>query len=72
MRIGGRVAILSFHSLEDRRVKRSFAAGPWAPMTKKPVVPSDEECDRNPRARSAKMRSAVRSPPDGAGVEGAD
>ena len=70
VRVGGRVAILSFHSLEDRAVKRSFVAGPWAPSTKKPVVPSDEECDRNPRARSAKLRSAVRTPGDGAGPQG--
>jgi 16S rRNA (cytosine1402-N4)-methyltransferase len=69
VRIGGRVAILSFHSLEDRAVKRSFAAGPWAPSTKKPLVPSDEECDRNPRARSAKLRSAVRTPGEGAGPQ---
>jgi 16S rRNA (cytosine1402-N4)-methyltransferase len=41
-------------------------------MTKKPVVPSDEECDRNPRARSAKLRSAVRSPSEAAGQEGVD
>jgi 16S rRNA (cytosine1402-N4)-methyltransferase len=71
VRVGGRVAILSFHSLEDRLVKRSFAAGPWDCMTKKPVVPSDEECDRNPRARSAKLRSAVRSPADAPEAQGA-
>ncbi len=72
VRAGGRVAIMSFHSLEDRLVKRAFVAGPWDPMTKKPVVPSDEECDRNPRARSAKMRSAIRCSDDAAGAEGAD
>jgi 16S rRNA (cytosine1402-N4)-methyltransferase len=62
----GRVAILSFHSLEDRAVKRAFAAGPWILYTKKPLVPSDEECARNPRARSAKLRVAIRTDGDAA------
>jgi 16S rRNA (cytosine1402-N4)-methyltransferase len=61
VKIGGRVAILSFHSLEDRAVKRAFASGPWTRFTKKPLVPSDDECARNPRARSAKLRVAIRS-----------
>ncbi len=59
VRGGGRVAILSFHSLEDRAVKRAFASSPWAALTKKPIVPGDEECARNPRARSAKLRVAA-------------
>ncbi len=58
---GGRVGIISFHSLEDRRVKQTFrTAGVWQPLTKKPVEAGDEEIARNPRARSAKLRVAVR------------
>jgi 16S rRNA (cytosine1402-N4)-methyltransferase len=56
---GGVLAILSFHSLEDRLVKRAFRDGEgWTPLFKKPRVPSDEEMARNPRARSAKLRAA--------------
>ncbi len=55
---GGVAAILSFHSLEDRLVKRAFMIAPWSPLTKKPLAPTDEECARNPRARSAKLRAA--------------
>jgi 16S rRNA (cytosine1402-N4)-methyltransferase len=55
---GGIAAIIAFHSLEDRPVKRAFASAGWAPLTKKPLVPSDEECAQNPRARSAKLRAA--------------
>ncbi|MEO6808564.1 MAG: 16S rRNA (cytosine(1402)-N(4))-methyltransferase, partial [Isosphaeraceae bacterium] len=58
---GGRVAIISFHSLEDRRVKVSFRANPGLTvLTKKPLTASTEEIQRNPRARSAKMRVAER------------
>jgi 16S rRNA (cytosine1402-N4)-methyltransferase len=62
---GGRLAVISFHSLEDRRVKQFFRAGgaataPLAELTRKPVVPTTEESDRNPRARSAKLRVAER------------
>jgi 16S rRNA (cytosine1402-N4)-methyltransferase len=58
---GGRVAILSFHSLEDRRVKQAFkSAGDFRALTKKPVEASPEEVGRNPRARSAKLRVAER------------
>ncbi len=60
---GGRVGIISFHSLEDRRVKWAFrTAGVWEPLTKKPVEAGDEELARNPRSRSAKLRVAVRTP----------
>jgi 16S rRNA (cytosine1402-N4)-methyltransferase len=55
---GGIASFLSFHSLEDRLVKRAFAVADWAPLSKKPLVPTDEECAQNPRARSAKFRAA--------------
>ncbi|MBA4190125.1 MAG: 16S rRNA (cytosine(1402)-N(4))-methyltransferase RsmH [Planctomycetaceae bacterium] len=59
---GGRVGIISFHSLEDRRVKQAFRDSPtWEPITKKPVEASDEELARNPRSRSAKLRVATRT-----------
>jgi len=61
IRPGGRVGIISFHSLEDRRVKQAFRdPGTWQMVTKKPVTPSSEETIRNPRARSAKLRVAQR------------
>ncbi len=59
---GGIVAILSFHSLEDRLVKRAFAGPGWDRLTKKPMSPSDEERAQNARARSAKLRAAQRVP----------
>lgn len=59
---GGRMAVISYHSLEDRRVKVAFAegerAGIWKKLTKKPVVPSEDEVRENPRSRSAKLRAA--------------
>lgn len=61
---GGRVVVLTYHSLEDRLVKRAFlqgrCEGRWVVLTKKPVRPSLEEVSRNPRARSAKLRAAER------------
>jgi 16S rRNA (cytosine1402-N4)-methyltransferase len=56
---GGVLAIISFHSLEDRLVKRAFLdAGIWQRLTTKPVVPSRAEMEQNPRSRSAKLRAA--------------
>ena len=55
---GGVAAIVSFHSLEDRLVKRAFLGPPWARLSKKPLTPTDEECAGNTRARSAKLRAA--------------
>ncbi len=58
---GGVAAIISFHSLEDRKVKHSFRdCEALEVMTKKPIEPSDDECRENPRARSAKLRAARR------------
>ena len=65
LRDGGRVVVISFHSLEDRIVKHTFRALERAEalvrvLTKRPVGPGDEEIGRNPRARSAKLRAAER------------
>ena len=64
---GGRLAIISFHSLEDRRVKQFFRGGgaeraPLVALTKRPLVPGGAEREANPRARSAKLRVAERRP----------
>jgi 16S rRNA (cytosine1402-N4)-methyltransferase len=75
---GGRIAIISFHSLEDRRVKHFFRSGHFDTpvtdpfrvnepahellvITRKPVLPTEEECRTNPRARSAKLRVAEKT-----------
>jgi len=58
---GGVAAIISFHSLEDRLVKNAFRDSRyWKPITAKPITASEEEIARNPRARSAKLRGAMR------------
>lgn len=64
IKTGGVIAIIAFHSLEDRLVKHALRDREiWQPLTKKPIVPSDEETLANPRARSAKLRTARRIDP---------
>ncbi len=64
MESGGRLAVISFHSLEDRIVKIFFKEkrqnGEVEILTKKPIVPSQKEINANPRSRSAKLRAVIK------------
>lgn len=76
LRPGGRLAVITYHSLEDRMVKNFMRSGridgeiekdlfgrssaPLKPLSSKPIVPTDAEVERNPRSRSAKLRVAVK------------
>lgn len=60
--VGGRAAVITFHSLEDRLVKQAFRDDPrWEPLTRKPIEAGEAELAANPRARSAKLRVAART-----------
>ena len=58
---GARIAVIAFHSLEDRIVKQAFAGNPaYRVLTRRPIEPQPAETQKNPRARSAKLRVAER------------
>ncbi len=65
VRVGGRMAVMTFHSLEDRIVKNHFRdwcrAGEALAVTKKPIIPMRQEVLANPRSRSAKLRTVEKS-----------
>lgn len=58
LKVDGTLAIISFHSLEDRVVKFAFREPHWKALYKRPLIPTEEEVARNPRSRSAKLRAA--------------
>lgn len=64
LKIGGRIAVISFHSGEDRLIKVSFQQGRqqgyYEILTRKPITPTEDEIRQNPRSRSAKLRAAQR------------
>ncbi len=78
VRPGGRIAVIAYHSLEDRPVKRFLRYGnlkgepirdlmgnllaPWRPINRRPISADEEEVQRNPRSRSARLRLAERQP----------
>jgi len=83
---GGRIAVITFHSLEDRLVKNFFRSGSFEEpvsnpffniektnelrvVTKKPILPAEDEVKRNPRARSAKLRIAEKRMKEGGGFQ---
>lgn len=59
MKAGGRMVVISFHSLEDRIAKETFRQGGWERLTKHVVRPTDSETQNNPRSRSARLRAAA-------------
>lgn len=65
LRPAGRMVVISFHSLEDRMVKDALREGAqngiYRLLTKKPVMADEEEIDRNPRSRSAKLRAVEKT-----------
>jgi 16S rRNA (cytosine1402-N4)-methyltransferase len=60
LKVGGRIAVLSYHSIEDRVIKSFYRSPLFIPILKKPLKPSDEEIIINPRARSAKLRILIK------------